>query len=70
MTDADPIDSLVTAHVIDAGDGVCGDCLWCDENIESDCIVPDDAKCAWCGHCLGNHGTDLACTQRGQEAAA
>jgi hypothetical protein len=42
-------------HVIDDGDGVCGDCLWCQENVESDCIVPDDSKCAWCGHCLGNH---------------
>lgn len=43
-------------HVIDAGDGVCETCLWCDENAESDCIVPSDSKCDWCGHCLGNHG--------------
>ena len=42
-------------HIVDAGDGVCGDCLWCEENVEDDCNVPDDPKCAWCGHCLGNH---------------
>jgi hypothetical protein len=49
-------------HVIDDGDGVCGDCLWCDENTDSDCIVATDPKCAWCGHCLGNHASPDRCT--------
>jgi len=43
------------AHTVDDGDGVCGDCLWCEENTGADCNVPADPKCAWCGHCLGNH---------------
>lgn len=42
-------------HEVDDDDGVCGNCLWCQENVESDCIVPSHPKCAWCGHCLGNH---------------
>jgi len=47
-------------HEVDDGDGVCGDCLWCQENVESDCIVASDPKCAWCGHCLGNHAERIA----------
>jgi hypothetical protein len=46
---------LPSAHGVDGGDGVCADCLWCEENFERDCTVPTDPKCAWCGHCLGNH---------------
>jgi hypothetical protein len=50
------VDSQI--HVVDDGDGICGDCLWCEENVDNDCNVPGDPKCAWCGHCLGNHAQE------------
>ena len=43
------------AHTIEDGDGVCGDCPFCDENLEDACIVTERFKCAWCGHCTRNH---------------
>lgn len=42
-----------SAHLVDDGDGVCGDCAWCQENDETECIAPNHPKCAWCGHCVG-----------------
>ena len=39
-------------HQIEDGDGVCGDCAACQENIEPDTVDCGDL-CAWCGHCLG-----------------
>jgi len=36
----------------------CDDCLWCEQDPDRDCINPDDEKCQWCGHCLGNHAED------------
>jgi hypothetical protein len=50
-------------HTVDDGDGVCGDCQWCQENTGGDCIVLSDPKCAWCGHCAVNHGGAPPTTQ-------
>jgi hypothetical protein len=55
MTRREELPIVVVPHFVEDGDGVCGDCFWCQENTELNCIVPSDPKCHWCDHCLGNH---------------